>query len=223
MKKVKVALAILCFLTMSCSNTNFSKITESFFGENIIDTTSEQKLTSKLKSYNLEAKIITNKGDINVYLYPEATPKTVANFVYLTKKDFYKNISFNNVDINNVIQSGDKKGDGLGTAGYYIEDEKSSFNDLGFDTNGVIAMAKMQGTPNTASSQFFITLREKPEFNGKYTIFGTIKSKEDLRVAKSIRQGDYIKNIEITGKNVNTFLDNFKEDVQKWDSKFMTK
>lgn len=223
MKKVKVALAILCFLTMSCSNTNFSKITESFFGENIIDTTSEQKLISKLKSYNLEAKIITNKGDINLYLYPEATPKTVANFVYLTKKDFYKDIVFNNVDINNVIQSGDKKGDGLGTAGYYIQDEKSSFNDLGFDTNGVIAMAKMQGEPNTASSQFFITLREKPEFNGRYTIFGTIKSKEDLRVAKSIRQGDYIKNIEITGKNVNTFLDNFKEDVQKWDSKFMTK
>ncbi len=219
-KKSLVAIAI-CFFAMSCSSTKFSDVAESFFGEKLFGLTSEQKYNSKLASYKLEAKIITNKGDINVYLYPEVAPETVANFVYLSKKNFYDDMKFSNVSLNNIIQSGDSKGDTTGTAGYYIKDEETKW--LTFDNYGVIAMAQQQGAKNTASSQFFITLREKPEFNGKYTAFGNLKSKEDLRVAKTIRQGDIIKDVEITGINVNEFLNNFEEQIKIWDSKYSGK
>lgn len=219
-KKSIVSIAI-CILSISCSSTKFSDITESFFGEKLFGLTYEQKYTSKLSNYKLEAKIVTNKGDINIYLYPEVAPETVANFVYLSKKNFYDDMKFSNVSLNNIIQSGDNKGDTTGTAGYFINDEKTEW--LTFDNYGVIAMAKRQGTKNTASSQFFITLREKPEFNGKYTAFGNLKSKEDLRVAKTIRQGDIIKDIEISGINVNEFLNNFEEQVKLWDSKYIVR
>lgn len=216
MKKIICAIALI-FTCMSCSSTKFSDITESFLGEKIIGLTNEEKYISKLANYKLEAKIITNKGDINLFLYPDATPETVANFVYLTKKNFYDDMIFHNVILNNLIQTGDSKGDTTGTAGYYIKDEKSDW--LNFDVRGVIAMAQ-QEKKGTASSQFFITLCEKPEFNGRYTVFGILKSKEDLKVAKSIRQGDRIKDIEITGKNVNDFLNNFSEEIKLWDSKY---
>ena len=141
-----------------------------------------------------------------------------ANFVYLSKRNFYDDMKFHNVVLNDLIQSGDSKGDTTGTAGYFIKDEIT--NDLNFDIEGVIAMAKSRGN-GPASSQFFITLKRKEEFDGKYTVFGRLKTKNDIKVAMSIREGDVIQDVQITGRNVNDFLNNFKEQTAIWDTKYI--
>lgn len=206
-KKLLFLNILFMFFLFSCSGANFI---ESFTGEKFFNLTEEEKFKNNLKSYKLEAKIVTTKGDINLYLYPEAAPKLVANFVFLSKIGYYDNLNFHRVNVNDVIQSGDRKGDGTGTPGYLLDDE---FSFLRFDRSGVLAMANYG--PNTNGSQFFITLQTNSQYNDNYSIIGNLKI-EDLSTARLIRQNDKIKKIEITGINVDNFLDNFKEDVEKW-------
>ncbi len=222
MRKILRALTITLFFSMlvSCSSFTFGDFTKSLFGEKLTNLTPEEKRQKKLASYNLEAKIKTNKGDINVYLYPEAAPETVANFVYLVKNDFYDNLPFHRVVNNLLIQSGDNIGDSTGGTGYTIKDEYVHW--LTFDNPGILAMANT-GLENSGSSQFFITLNAYPNFNNNYTVFGTLININDLNVAKTIRMGDTILDIEISGKNVNDFLNNFKEEVEKWDEVLKSK
>ncbi len=219
MKKI-IAIITLCILAISCNSVQFADITESFLGERLVNVTKEQKYKAKMASYKLEAKIITNKGDINLFLYPDGAPETVANFVFLCKKNFYDNMKFHRVLPNNLIQIGDNKGDTTGDAGYFIKDEITNW--LNFDKAGMIAMAK-NSNKDSASSQFFITLTEKQDLNGRYAVFGNLKTKQDLLVAKSIRVGDVIKDIQITGVNVNDFLNNFKPEVEQWNKKLLDK
>lgn len=210
-------MSLLFMITVSCSNYTFGDFTKSLFGEKLTNLTAEEKFAKKLAGYKLEAKIKTTKGDINIYLYPEAAPETVANFVYLVKKDFYDNMAFHRIVNNLLIQTGDNKGDSTGNTGYTVKDEYVSW--LNFDNPGILAMANT-GQPNSSSSQFFITLNPYPEFYQSYTVFGSLISRNDLNVAKTIRMGDSIIDIEITGHNVNEFLDNFKEQTETWDKLF---
>ena len=222
MRKILRSLTIIIFFSMlvSCSNMTFGDFTKSLFGEKLTNLTPEEKRQKKLESYQLEAKIKTNKGDINVYLYPEAAPETVANFVYLVKKDFYDNLNFHRVVNNLLIQSGDNLGDSTGGTGYTIKDEYVYW--LTFDNPGILAMANT-GLENSGSSQFFITLNSYPNFNNNYTVFGTLININDLNVAKTIRMGDKILDIEISGKNVDDFLNNFKDEVKNWDEVLKSK
>lgn len=210
MKNLK-KIIITLFITLSIFSCTSSSVVESFVGEKLFDFSKEEEFRAKLKEYKLEAQIKTTKGDINVFLYPEASPKLVANFVFLAKNDYYDNLSFHRVSVNNIIQSGDRIGDGTGYPGYYLEDE---FSYLKFDRSGILAMAN--AGKNTNGSQFFITLQRNDSYNGEYSILGNLKSSEDLSIARLIRQEDKILDIVITGYNVETFLDNFKEDVMLW-------
>lgn len=216
MKKLLLSIIII-FSTISCKSIDFKDIAQNSFVNDFISVSNEKKFENHMKSYKLMAKIKTNKGDINIYLYPEAAPETVANFVFLTKKNFYDNMIFHRVLPNQLIQTGDIKGDSTGTAGYLIKDEFSTW--LNFDSSGMLAMANAK-EPNTASSQFFITLTNTPQFNNSYTVFGSLVNKQDLSIARSIRVGDVIKDIEISGNNVNTFLDNFKDKVSVWEANY---
>lgn len=174
----------------------------------------DEKFRKKMKSYELEAVINTTKGSIRVYLYPEAAPLNVANFVYLSSKDYYDGLTFHRVISNTLIQTGDVTGTGLGNTGYSIDDEIVDW--LTFDNEGVLGMANSGS--NTNSSQFFLTLSSLEQLNNDYTIIGEIVSREDLSVARLIRPEDKIINIEIRGKNVNTFLDNFTDEISQWES-----
>jgi len=78
-----------------------------------------------MKKFTLEAVIKTTKGDISVYLYPEAAPKSVANFVFLAKNNFYNGLTFHRVIPNVLVQGGDPLGNGTGGTGYVIDDEIS--------------------------------------------------------------------------------------------------
>ena len=206
-KKLTLLASIMMLFVFNIINAKNIKIVEK--------TKEEKKFEKIMKKFELEATIHTTKGDINVFLYPEAAPVNVANFVFLAKKGFYDGLTFHRVITNGIVQGGDPKGDGTGSAGYYVDDE--FVNWLNFNNSGVLAMAN--SGKNTNGSQFFISLQKIPSLNGVHTIIGGLKSGTDLAVAKIIRQGDKIKSIDIKGKKVDDFLSYFSVETSEWESK----
>lgn len=218
MKKIIISLAMLSVLATSCSSAGLGNFTKSFFGEKLVGLTEKEKFEKKMAQYELQARLVTNKGDINLYLYPNAAPVTVANFVYLAKRNFYNNTVFHRVIPNILIQTGSPDPNNVnGSTPYSIPDEFNNF--LNYNNEGMVGIANSGGV-NTGGSQFFITLSPQPQFNGHYTAFASVISSKDLDVAKSIKIGDYIEKIEISGHNVNDFLNNFEPEVSKWDADF---
>ncbi|TXT61325.1 MAG: Peptidyl-prolyl cis-trans isomerase A [Promethearchaeota archaeon] len=155
-----------------------------------------------------EIKIVTEKGDINIQLFDDNAPKTIASFLYLANQGFYDGITFHRVIDEFMIQGGDPTGTGRGgpsskgiesfpyqgeQISYPFEDEFQSGKE--FDKPGILAMAN--AGPNTNGSQFFITHVPTPWLNDKHTIFGEIKSQKDQEIVDSIEQGDKIKEIQI--------------------------
>lgn len=140
----------------------------------------------------IQAVIITHEGKIVVDLNFKAAPNTVANFVDLAQKGFYKGLVFHRIIQDFMVQGGDPLGNGQGDPGYYIDDEA---NDLKHEV-GVISMANRG--PNTAGSQFFITLMPQHHLDGKHTVFGRVIQGQD--VVCRIEPNDPIINIEIIEK-----------------------
>jgi peptidyl-prolyl cis-trans isomerase B (cyclophilin B) len=141
---------------------------------------------------NYVATLDTNKGIIELALYPEYAPKTVNNFVFLAGEGFYDGLTFHRVISNFMIQGGDPTGNGTGGPGYRFEDETRA-NPL-IHEKGVISMAN--AGPNTNGSQFFITHSPQPHLNGKHTVFGKVTKGMD--VVNAIRQGDVMTKVTIT-------------------------
>ncbi len=142
-------------------------------------------------SKNYQATIETNKGTIVLALNPQHAPKTVNNFVFLSRQGFYDGLVFHRVISNFMIQGGDPTGTGRGGPGYKFEDETRN-NPLKHET-GVISMAN--AGPNTNGSQFFITHSPQPHLNGGHTVFGKVIDGQS--VVNAIRQGDTITKVTI--------------------------
>jgi peptidyl-prolyl cis-trans isomerase B (cyclophilin B) len=138
------------------------------------------------------ATIETDRGTIELELYPEHAPKTVNNFVFLAREGFYDGLTFHRVISNFMIQGGDPTGRGSGGPGYQFEDETRT-NPLKHET-GVISMAN--AGPNTNGSQFFITHAPQPHLNGKHTVFGKVVKGQE--VVDAVRQGDRMRKVEVT-------------------------
>ncbi len=206
MKKIVILVSVLMLLMVNVVNAKSNKAKKRI---------GDKKFEKIMKDFQLEAVIETTKGNISVYLYPEAAPKNVANFVFLAKNNFYNGLTFHRVIPNGLVQGGDPLGNGTGTAGYFLNDEISDW--LNFDNEGMLAFAN--SGPNTNSSQFFITMQAMSSLNGKHTIIGGTKSREDLSVLRTIRQDDKILNIDIKGRKVDKFLDYFSEEVSEWERK----
>ena len=101
----------------------------------------------------LKAIMQTSKGTININLFADQTPVTVANFVNLAARGYYDGLNFHRVISNFMIQGGCPDGNGMGGPGYDFEDEFSK--DLRHDKPGILSMAN--AGPGTNGSQFFIT------------------------------------------------------------------
>ncbi len=155
----------------------------------------------------MNSKIITNKGEINLTIFDNEAPMTVASFTFLAKQGYYNGIIFHRVIEDFMIQGGDPLGKGHGgpknkginsfpyqgsQIGYPFSDEFQSRR--AFDKPGILAMAN--SGPNTNGSQFFITHIPTPWLNNKHTIFGEIISQKDKAVVDSIQQGDKINEIK---------------------------
>ena len=122
-----------------------------------------------------------NGGKIELELYPEEAPKTVANFLKLVGQGFYDGLIFHRVIPGFMIQGGDPQGNGMGGSKENIvgEFKANGFNNPIKHTRGVISMARAYN-PNSASSQFFIMHANAPHLDGQYAAFGKVISGMDV-------------------------------------------
>ena len=140
---------------------------------------------------NYKVSIETNRGTIELELYPQHAPQTVNNFVFLAGEGFYDGVKFHRVIPDFMIQTGDPTGTGRGGPGYRFADECKG-NPLKHERN-VISMAN--AGPNTNGSQFFITHVPTPHLNGKHTVFGKVTKGNDI--VDAIEQGDEMVSVKV--------------------------
>ena len=116
----------------------------------------------------------TNHGPIELELFDEDAPKTVDNFLKLSRDGYYDGLVFHRVIRDFMIQGGCPEGTGTGGPGYQFEDE---INDNKI-VRGALAMAN--AGPDTNGSQFFIvTTAAAPWLDGKHTVFGRVTNGMD--------------------------------------------
>ncbi len=145
---------------------------------------------------NKQATIKTPKGDIVIEFFPDVAPITVSNFVYLAEGGYYDGLTFHRVEKSPspfVIQGGDPAGNGTGGPGYNIPAE---FNDIKHD-RGVVAMARAMD-PDSAGSQFYITLGPAYFLDNNYTVFGRVIS--GMEVVDQIAVGDVMTQVTVEAK-----------------------
>lgn len=134
----------------------------------------------------------TNKGDITLRLDADSAPKTVTNFVVLSRTGYYNGLTFHRVIKDFMIQGGDPSGNGTGGESIFgstFEDETEG-NPIPL-VRGVLAMANRG--PDTNGSQFFIITRADgtPWLAGKHTPFGRVVSgMEVLDVISQVPTGE---------------------------------
>lgn len=133
----------------------------------------------------------TTRGDIEIELFENEAPNTVANFIFLVEKGFYNNLDFHRVIHGEMAQGGGsellrtetnmdgtlkKRTNRDAGPGYTIPDEIYEHSRKHF--RGTVSMAN--AGPNTGGSQFFICYRPNREYDGKHTVFGRVVRGMDL-------------------------------------------
>ncbi len=171
MKKIIVAALLLLAILAACKN----------------ETTNEEV---KMKI----AVIETGRGTIKAELYTEKAPITTANFIGLAEAGFYNGLTFHRVEPGFVVQGGDPRGDGTGGSGKTIPLE---INPELKHAKGALAMARTQD-PNSATSQFYITLAQTSFLDGNYAVFGKVI--EGMEIVEQIEVGDKMNKVYITDK-----------------------
>ena len=118
----------------------------------------------------ITAEIITEKGTMKVEFYEKDAPKTVENFVKLSRDGFYDGLTFHRVLPDFVIQGGCPQGTGIGGPGYQIKCELDGDNQ--FHDKGVLSMA--HAGRDTGGSQFFIchSRNNTAHLDRNHTCFG---------------------------------------------------
>lgn len=159
---------------VTTDNPNLSVTTEP--ANNITDTTVKHMLMS------------TDRGDVEMEIYPDLMPVTAANFEKLLAAGFYNGLTFHRVE-DWVVQGGDPQGDGTGGPGWTIKLETS---DQLKNVRGALAMARSQ-EPDTAGSQFYILKKDASWLDGDYAVFGKVT--KGMEVIDQIQIGDKIKSI----------------------------
>jgi peptidyl-prolyl cis-trans isomerase B (cyclophilin B) len=127
------------------------------------------------------AIIHTNFGDMTVEFWPDVAPRTVENFLKLSREKFYDGTAFHRVIKGFMIQGGcphskigARGAPGTGSPGYQI---KAEFNNRSH-VKGVLSMAR-SADPDSAGSQFFVCHGDASFLNNKYTAFGKLVAGEE--------------------------------------------
>ena len=111
------------------------------------------------------ATIKTNLGDMRIKLFPEHAPKTVANFIALSKDGYYDGVIFHRIIKDFMIQGGDPTGTGMGGESIYGESFEDEFSEELYNVRGALSMAN--AGPNTNGSQFFIVQNQHLPYSKK--------------------------------------------------------
>ncbi len=129
----------------------------------------------------------TSAGEIQLQMYDDKAPDTVANFLKLVDQGFYDGLHFHRVIEQFMLQGGcpnsrdpNNPEAGTGSPGWKIPCEQSALA-LSHDRPGLMSMAN--AGPNTGGSQFFLTTVECPWLDGNHAIFGEVVSGMDIVMA----------------------------------------
>jgi cyclophilin family peptidyl-prolyl cis-trans isomerase len=153
----------------------------------------------------------TTMGNFTAELREDVVPITAYNFINLTKDNFYDGLRFHRVVSGFVIQDGDPTGTGYGGSDTTIPLEIHP--EMVHNTAGTLGMAR-SSDPNSASSQYYITLAPTPNLNGNYAVYGYVF--EGLDIVQAIGEVEtnsndapiepvYIDSIRILTPDVTTF------------------
>jgi peptidyl-prolyl cis-trans isomerase B (cyclophilin B) len=142
---------------------------------------------------NRTAVIETSKGQIKLILNEDLAPITTANFIELAERKFYDGLKFHRVEKGFVIQGGCPYGNGTGGSGKTIPLEVSP--NLKHGDAGAVAMARSTD-PNSASSQFYITLAPTDFLDGNYAVFGRVI--EGMDIVRQIQVGDVMNRVYVS-------------------------
>jgi len=148
---------------------------------------------------NRKAVIETNKGSITIELYEDKAPITAGNFIDLVERGFYDGLKFHRYEPNFVIQGGDPRGNGTGgfidpQTGRERRIKLEVSPDLKHGDAGAVAMARSQD-PNSASSQFYITLGPAAFLDMNYAVFGRVV--DGMDAVKELRAGDVMTSVTL--------------------------
>lgn len=170
------------------------------------------------------ATIKTNHGDMKAKLFSEQAPKTVANFIALSKDGYYDGVIFHRIIKDFMIQGGDPTGTGMGGESIYGERFEDEFSEELYNIRGALSMAN--AGPNTNGSQFFIVQNQDlpyskkeltrggwpesiaeiyasqggtPHLDRRHTVFGQLLDESSYKVLDeiaSVETGDMDKPVE---------------------------
>ena len=128
---------------------------------------------------------VRDYGTIKLELDASVAPITVENFVKLAQSGFYDGLTFHRIMDGFMIQGGDPDGNGTGGSDEKIKGEfsKNGVPNPISHVKGVISMAR-SNDPDSASSQFFITVADSTFLDGSYAAFGRVT--EGMEVAEKI-------------------------------------
>jgi peptidyl-prolyl cis-trans isomerase B (cyclophilin B) len=144
-----------------------------------LETYRQLYLLSRAKRF---AELRTAKGNVRLEIDCPEAPRTCHQFFQLAGQGYYDGLRFHRIVPDFVVQTGDPRGDGVGGPGYALRDE---INRLPYD-RGAVGLA--HSGPDTAGSQFFITLSPQPYLEGGYPVFGKVVA--GFEVLPQLIQGD---------------------------------
>lgn len=145
----------------------------------------------------------TTKGTFEIETYPDEAPKTVAHIVDLVKQGFYDGQRVHRALPGFLVQWGDPRSkDVARQADWGLGQEASSGAPIGASeitkkrthVKGAVGVAH-QGNPARADSQLYVTLADRPDLNGRYTVFGLVVSGED--VPSQLERGDLVRRMYV--------------------------
>ena len=180
-----IALALAAMLILcSCNNGTFTTSTKETKPAGAADgfgydmNGDVQTDDESLSEEHQKVKFTMEKGgSFVIELYPEYAPKTVENFVDLVSEGFYDGLTFHRIVDDFMAQGGDPMGTGMGGSSKKIKGEFSingyTKNTLSH-TRGVVSMARLSNSYNSASSQFFICYGDATFLDGQYAAFGQV-------------------------------------------------
>jgi cyclophilin family peptidyl-prolyl cis-trans isomerase len=132
-------------------------------------------------------------GTIKLELDEGTAPITVENFIKLAKDGFYDGLTFHRIIDGFMIQGGDPLGNATGGSKDNIKGEFSTngVNNPISHVKGIISMARAND-PDSASSQFFITVADSTFLDGSYAAFGRVTEGMDVaeKIAKDAKPVD---------------------------------
>jgi cyclophilin family peptidyl-prolyl cis-trans isomerase len=165
--------------------TMASETTDTTLTDTAAPTATQPPVSQEKPMSNTENKVAelhTTAGEIDIRFFPDVAPNHVKNFIDLAQKGFYDGTKFHRVIPGFMIQGGDPNtiaGDpstwGTGGAPSNIRAEFSSVS----HKRGIVSMARAQD-PNSASSQFFIVVKDSPFLDNQYTVFGEVTKGMDV-------------------------------------------